>query len=111
MTKYRSVIRLRHSPGGRDEYGDPIESTTERTTIDRVRIAPRTDSDTGEPSALGRHGVVVGWTLYRPGEPIDLRHDDQIEIDGDVFDIEGEPGAWHGSRVSGTQAALRRARG
>lgn len=111
MSPTRTVVRLRHTPGGRDHYGDPIASTTTRSNIDRVRLAPRFDSDTGEADRLGRHGVIIGYTLYRRGDPIDLRHGDQIEVDGVVFDIEGEPGAWFGSRVSGSQAALRRAEG
>jgi hypothetical protein len=109
--KTRSVVRLRRSPGGKDRFGDPIPSTVERTVIDGVLLAPRNDVDTGEPSAIGRSGIVAGLTLLRPGAPIDLRHDDQIEVDGVAFDVEGEVGDWRGVGPGGTQAALRRAEG
>jgi len=106
--KRRSVIRLRTSPTGTDPVtGDRLTGTATTTTIDRCLVAPRYSD---EPRVQGRNGVIVGQTLYAP-PGTDLNRHDQIDIDGTVYDIEGEPGAWTGSRVGGLEVALRRAAG
>lgn len=104
------VVRVRSAPGGTDEYGDPVASTTSRTTLAEAFVAPR---ETSEIVNRGRAGVIVGLTLFAPYDT-DLVYTDQIEVDGVLYDIEGEPGRWrnpHTDWEAGIQAALVRASG
>jgi hypothetical protein len=111
-----TISRVRRSPGGYDEYGDPVESTTTTSEIEGAFVAPRLDTSlggTGEVMSRGRAGVIVGLTLYAP-YGVDLTRDDQIDVDGVRYDIEGEPGAWKNGLTgwaAGIEAALRRAEG
>lgn len=106
--KRRSVICKRTTPTGTDPVtGDRRTGTTTDTTIDGCLVAPRYSD---EPRTQGRNGVIVGQTLYAP-PGADLQRHDKIDIDGTIYDIEGEPGIWTGSRVGGVEAALRRTAG
>lgn len=101
-----TAVRVRGS--GFDDYGDPIAGTA-RFTIPDCSKAPRTSSDITD---RGRHGVVVGLDLYCP--PGHLLPSDQVEVDGVLYDIEGEPGDWHSPYTGwhpGEVVALRRAAG
>jgi len=102
----RTVVRLRGG-SGHDEDGDPNTGAADRTDISGCLVAPRYSD---EPAGRGRHGVVIGLTLLAPAGA-DLVHTDRIEIDGVTYTIEGEPGAWTGTRVGGVEAALKRAAG
>jgi len=94
--------------GGYDDNGDPVSGTETSTTLDGCLVAPR--YDTGETHDRGRSGVIVGLTVYAPVDA-DILRTDQIEVDGERYDVEGEPGRWVGSRVGGLEVALRRAAG
>lgn len=104
------IVRVRRTPGGVDEYGDPIEGTITRQVLDGAFTAPR-ESD--EITNRGRAGVIVGLTLFAPYST-DLRHTDQVEVDGVLYEVDGEPGRWRNpltGREAGIQVALRRAQG
>lgn len=105
-----TIKRVRHSPGGVDQYGDPVAGTTTLTTITGAFVAPRTTEDIDD---RGRTGVIVGLTLFAPYDT-DLTYADQIDVDGVVYDIEGEPGRWRNPFTdwkAGIQVALSRAQG
>lgn len=105
-----SIVRVRSVPGGVDEYGDPIPGTENRTTLDGAFVAPR---ETTEIVNRGRAGVIVGLTLFAPYDA-DLTYSDQVEVDGTLYDIEGEPGRWRNPFTNweaGIQAALVRSAG
>lgn len=94
-----------------DAYGDlqPTGPPT-RTDINDCAIAPRSSSDVTEPA---RQGVLIGLTVYAP-IGADIQPADQIEIDGVLFDIDGDVGRWRSpfsTIVDGTEVALRRAIG
>lgn len=104
------IVRVRNVPGGFDEYGDPIEGTQDSIILDGAFTAPR---ESPEIDGRGRNGVIVGLTLFAP-YGADLRYTDQVEVDGELYDIEGEPGRWRNPLTSweaGTQVALTRAQG
>lgn len=104
------IKRIRQSPGGTDQYGDPIPGTTTVTAMPEAFVAPRTTEDVDD---RGRTGVIVGLTLFAPYST-DLTYTDQIEVDGVLYDIEGEPGRWKNPFTgweAGIQAALTRAQG
>lgn len=105
-----AIVRVRNTPGGVDQYGDPIPGTVTRTAIPDAFTAPR-ESD--EIQNRGRAGVIVGLTLFAP-YGTDLVYTDQVEVDGVLYDIEGEPGRWRHPQThweAGTQVALTRAQG
>lgn len=99
-----TITILRDTPGGFDEYGDPITSSTSRTDIAGCAIAPRYSN---EPDTLGRNGVIVGLTIFAPYGS-DILFTDRIEINGGgtvagapvtpltakVYLIEGSPENW-----------------
>lgn len=104
------ISRIRQNPGGHDEYGDPIEWTPTTLVLDGAFTAPRESS---EITDRGRSGVIVGLTLYAP-VGADVLHMDQIDVDGVLYDVEGEIGTWIHPRTgwdAGIEAALRRAIG
>lgn len=112
----RTVVRVRRLPGGTDPYGDPVEGTEDRLEISRCAVAPRRTSTEGERQYAGRFtrdGLVIGLDLFAPYDA-DITHDDQIEIDGVLYDVEGEPGRWESpytGRRPGLVVELRRAEG
>ena len=105
-----TVTIVRQSPGGTDSYGDPIDSTESRIDIEGVAVAPRYSS---EPTERGRQGVVVGLTIYPPANSGFL-FSDQVEVRGELFDMEGDPGEWENpftGDTPGAEIALKRAAG
>lgn len=102
------IVRVRGN--GTDEYGDPIAGEPTRTTLTNVFTAPRVSNDITE---RGRNGVIVGLSLF--GDyGTDLLYTDQIEVDGVLYDIEGEPGQWKHPWTrweAGFEVALIRAAG
>lgn len=107
------VVLLRTVPGGTDQYGDPIPGSTERVPLTGAVVAPRMSAAEGEFHDYARNTVIVGYTLYAP-LGVDITPSDQVEIAGQVFDVEGEPGPWvspFSTWAPGQQVALRRAEG
>lgn len=96
------IVRVRGNPGGVDEYGDPVSGTEDRLTLIDAFTAPR---ESGEIQNRGRAGVIVGLTLFAPYDT-DIRSTDQIEVDGTLYDVDGEAGRWR-NPFSGTEAGLQ----
>lgn len=107
-----TVVRVRRTPGGWDEYGDPIPGTESRDDIDGVAVTFRR-AVTGDVNDRGREGVIVGLTLYLPAG-VDVLHTDQFEVRGALYDVDGEPAVWRSPFTGwrpGVEVALRRAEG
>lgn len=105
-----TIVRVRETPGGFDEYGDPVEGTTSRLTLTDAFTAPRSSEDNND---RGRQGVIVGLSLYAP-YGTDLVFTDKIEVDGVSYDIEGDPGYWRNPLTTweaGVEVALKRSAG
>lgn len=105
-----SIVRLRSVEDGVDEYNNPTPGEPERFELDGAFVAPRT-SDALDHD--GRSGVIVGLTLYLP-YGTDLVYTDQVEVDGVVYEIKGEPGSWSHPRTgweAGMEVALERGEG
>lgn len=105
------IVRVRRTPGGVDRLGNLITSTTSRTAFpDRSFVAPR---ESPEITDRGRFGVIVGLTLYFP-LGFDLTYEDAVEVDGVLFEVDGEVGRWMSpftGWAAGSTAALTRAVG
>ena len=107
----QTITRLRWSYAP-DGYGDMqrVEPPTP-TAIPNCAVAPRSSSDVTEPA---RQGVIVGLSVYIVDVTTDIdRVTDQIEFDGEVYDIDGDIGFWRNpfTPQSGIEFALRRAIG
>ena len=92
-----------------DEYGDP-DGEPEEDDLEGCTVAPRSSTEVDE---RGRQGVVVGLTLYAP-YGTDIVHTDQLQVDGVLYDIDGEPGLWKNPFTgweAGIEVALVRAEG
>lgn len=105
-----TIARVRHTPGGVDQYGDPISGTTTETTMSDWFVAPRTSDDI---PGRARDGVTVGLNLYTPYDA-DLVRTDQVKVNGEVYDIDGEIARWKHPWTgweAGQVAALKRGEG
>lgn len=106
MTANATVMRVRRNPGGVDAYGDPVDSTEDRATLTGCIVAPAAISGFDpEIYDRGRSGVIVALTLLAPIDT-DLVYTDQVEVDGTLFDIDGEVGRYR-SPFSGWEAGLQ----
>ncbi|QPX62342.1 head closure Hc1 [Arthrobacter phage Tbone] len=91
LTAYRrasSVYRLR--PGTKtDSYGDTVESwdAPERTLL---RGATVQSVSVVEEEGTVRHVLRGEKTLYAPGV-VDLTANDRIEVDGEIWRVDGDP--------------------
>lgn len=108
-----SIYRVRMDPPDRDEYGDFADDFDEhRLELVGCRVAPRA-SDPSQPATHethdhGRDGIIGGLALYSRSTRLDVRSGDSIEIDGELWSVEGEPTVWG---YAGTVVALRRGKG
>ena len=108
MTSNCTAVRIR--PPGVDEYGDPVDDDADRLTIEGASVAPRSTSDITE---RGRFGVIVGLSLFAP-YGTDIVHGDQVEVDGVLYEVDGDAGPWKSPFTqweAGIEVALRRAAG
>ena len=99
----RPVYRLRAGVT-EDSYGDPVESWD---TPERVRIPGASVQDVSvvEDNGVSRRINRGERTLYAPGA-IDLTKDDRVEVDGEVWQVDGTPEARRGL-ASGTFTTAR----
>lgn len=110
-----TVTIVRQIPSGdTDRYGDPVPGGDEYSPllieVPGCAVAPRSSNDVNEP---GRQGVIVGVSLYAPAGT-DILHDDQVDIDGVLYDVDGDAGVWtdpFSFTQVGVEVALRRAAG
>jgi hypothetical protein len=102
-------IVVRRQPA-RDAYGDPAADDPVTHTIVGCAIEPAGPSPITD---RGRDGSVVVLTVYLPAGA-DLRHDDLVEYDGQLYTVDGEPSSWQSPLTGwapGATAQIRRAVG
>lgn len=82
------VYRLRASTGT-DSYGDPVEGWD---TPDRLRLRGATVQDVSvvEDEGVERRIIRGQKRLYIPGKA-DVTEDDRVEVDGEVWKVDGTP--------------------
>lgn len=106
-----SIVRVR--PAGTDVYGDPEDGEPGRLTIVGAFTAAAAAGQSAETRAPGREAVRERLTLYAP-VGTDIRHTDQVDIDGRVYDVDAEPSEWiqpHTGWRAGVEVLLVRATG
>lgn len=101
------VVRVRRTPGGKDENNDTVPSTETRKPLIPWDIAPGTSA---EYVALGRNGDTVEWTVFFPLRT-DLTNDDLLEIAGDEYRIRLLPWQSRRSRRGGLVVLASRKEG
>jgi hypothetical protein len=105
------IVRIRTTPAGFDDYGDPIATATEyELTLTGCFTAP---AGVEEVLDRGRHGSIVFLDLYGP-TGTDIRHDDIIEIGARRYEVEGEPETYqspHTGWNAGMKVRLRSVEG
>lgn len=102
-----TVVRLRAAVDGTDRYSNEVKGEPARLMIAGAGVAPRTSSDIGGD---GRTGVIVGLTLLAPFGT-DIVHADQFEVDGVLYEIDGDAGSWESALTgweAGVEVALKR---
>lgn len=105
-----TITRLRSTVDGVDEYNNPTPGEPARFELEGAFVAPRKSDALSND---GRSGVVVGLTLFLP-YGTDLVYTDQVEVDGTVYEVAGEPGSWlqpHTGWEAGMEVALERGEG
>lgn len=104
---------VRPNPGGRDLYGDRLDNYDGepiRIDLPGAAWAPKNAVATND---RGRDGSISSGTLYAAPDT-DLRSSDQVEIDGDLYDVDGDPANWihpSGYGRGGLSVDLHRAAG
>jgi hypothetical protein len=103
-----SVTIQRDTPGGLDQYGDPIEAdvdSPETFDLEGCAVAPRASTET---TGRAREGQIIGLTLYCP-PGADIVRDDRVVItEGPhvgTYEVEGDPGDWQ-SGLTGWGAGM-----
>lgn len=99
------MVTLRSTVTTTDSDGN---STTVPTEIEwgPCAVAPRSSVERVDPRSPA---VLTGKTVYGP--VVDMDADDQLVINGVVYDIDGEPGEWINPMtgwVAGLEVAIKR---
>lgn len=94
-----------------DDYGDSTTTTTE-TPWPGCMVAPRYATEASDNRSPG---VVIGKSALGPlPAGVTLDSDDQIKVDGVLYDIDGEAGDWKSPFTDwrpGVEVALKRTTG
>lgn len=89
-----------------DAYGDTVVTTAETPWVG-ASFAPRYARESSDSMAPN---VVVGLTIYGPAVTLDA--DDQVKVDGVLYDLDGLPGYWKSHFTGwepGVEVAVKRA--
>lgn len=108
-TRGPKAYRLRASQGV-DSYGDPVEDwdAPERVLLYRAIVQ---EPDTVEVEGVGKRVVSGERVLYAP-TALDLVSGDRVEVDGEVWRVQGEPKVRRGLAMGVyTSATLARSEG
>lgn len=85
------VVRVRDTPAGVDQYGDPIPGAQVREPLPDALFAPT--PSTVEITA-GAFSAISQPTVYWPGEWPDVQLGDVLEIDGSTWQVASRPAKW-----------------
>lgn len=106
----RTVTRLR-APVIENRYGDDERDWTAPASAEIAGCAlqPATSTETLDPT---RQTVITRWQLFAP-PGTDLAAFDRIDVDGVVYEVDGDPADWSapGGRADHVAATLQRVEG
>ena len=109
-----TLTLLRTSVSGQDDYGNDVRESVE-VDVQGCAVWPRDSNGSGGNELTGtRDTVIVGYSAILPFGTV-VKATDLVRYAGTVYDIDGEPGVWGPSpltgNVAGVQIALRRVTG
>ena len=85
------IVEVWRTTAAEDEYGNTVPGPYAKVqTLVGCGVSPRKEDELQEN---GRTGVIVGWTVFAPYDGVVLPHD-RLLVNGELFDVEGEPGRW-----------------
>jgi head-tail adaptor len=94
------VTLLSTAVTGRDEYGNDVRESTE-TPVDAIAVWPRESDEVTQ----GRDTVFVGVNVLLPfGTTVHAT--DRLRYDDKVWEIDGEPGSFGPSPLTGNVACV-----
>lgn len=86
-----AVVRLRRTEDAVDQYNEPIPGELARHKLPDAFFDP---SGSDITPAAGEASTSTDPTVYWRNEFPDVRSGDQIEVDGDVWRVDGRPEQW-----------------
>ena len=106
-----TLTLLRTSVSGQDDYGNDVRESVE-VDVPGCAVWPRDSNGSGGNELTGtRDTVIVGYSAVLPFGA-EVKATDLVRYAGTVYDIDGEPGVWGPSpltgNVAGVQIALRK---
>ena len=109
-----TLTLLRTSVSGQDGYGNDVRESVE-VDVPGCAVWPRDSNGSGGNERTGTQDmVIVGYAAILPFGT-DVKATDQVRYAGTVYDVDGEPGVWGPSpltgNVAGVQIALKRVTG
>ena len=119
----RSLVKPRHAVtltllqtavAGQDDYGNDVLESIE-VDVPGCMVWPRDSNGSGGNERTGTQDtVIVGYSAVLPFGTA-VKATDLVRYAGTVYDIDGEPGVWGPSpltgNVAGVQIALKRVTG
>lgn len=87
----RACVRVRMSPGGVDQYGDPLPGVETRTDLPSCLFA---QTPTTYVVAAGVDATITDPTAYWPGGWPDVVAGDVLVIDGTEWTVNGRVQDW-----------------
>lgn len=105
-----SVTRRRFTDGPDDRYGNPTKVPTDSLLEQRAAFDP---GGSRAPVEVGRTQTITTPKLYFTEAP-DLNADDNVQVRGRWYSVEGDPADWRdpfGSDVGGWVVELQKVSG
>lgn len=109
-----TLTLLRTAVTGQDDYGNDVLGVVE-VDVPGCAVWPRDSNGSGGNEITGaRDTVVIGYAAILPFGT-DVKATDRFRYLGNVYEVDGEPGVWGPSpltgNVAGVQVALKRVTG
>ncbi|MFD1277461.1 hypothetical protein [Streptomyces kaempferi] len=96
------VTIVRPGPPSEDVYGNDVPGAPTEIPVHGCALAPRDGTGAGANELLqARDTVIVGLTLYAP-YGTDIRATDQVRVAGELYEVDGQPGAFRSPFTSST---------
>lgn len=84
-------------PNRTNDVGDPIPDTAEKPPreITGCKIWPRQSTETEDRGTI----LIAGWNVFTPPWPEKIPATVTVELDGDQYEVDGEPGFYEGKGI------------
>lgn len=100
-----TVTRLR--PLGLDQFGDPLPGTITELDIPGCAVWPRDGNAAGGNENTDFRNTVISGLMILAPPGSDIEPTDRFRVRGLVYEVDGEPGVWGPSPLTGTEAGVQ----